>query len=812
MNSQIPEQDDPHVGTTYGNILDQYDSPTYSIKLYMIREGLSLAAPAEFSSFDERLIAKAGDTVVLAQTAVTGTTIDNVEVHTLATLSGPVAQKITFSIEQPGAANFIDQIQLAKAYLGHKNAATVTLFMEISFQGYTESSLSGNWDPDTGGQLAKIAGPYRYKMQLTKLEVAVDAKGSKYDIECVSLNTSAFRDNVFKIPNAMFTTGSTIQEHVNDLQTKLNEAAKRGDGIPNEYKFDTSQLIGSSGSGQESLDKILTPTIRSPIDNPLVERGSTSALNSRISIRDAADLTTEVTESLGDYGLTAESLPSGTTLFIEKGVTIESYFIVLLSMNDEMVEKVSRRAKIDDPESKINTKQAFTSWIKVSADVAQGPFDESQNEYSLVYTYTPLLYKDARSDVAVDAKELEISVTDGEARIEQLKKNNSLLKKYEYFFTGRNDQILNLDIKYDPGVALLLAPKGGTLGEFSTGAAASLAPAIPVEKDITEDGLKKDFFSLAETAISKDRVSSFFNKLTQATDEVRTGFVEQLSNSLSLPANQIVDAVTGANALNQEALINFIAAQGVRIEQANRQFDSNAPSTEPASTRNNADGTVFQPEFSGTAYASDLFYRASNDTDAIDAQTLIEKGYVQVENDTVLTQSVTHGVQQANKVKTAAYEQFTPKNALYGSIASQHADQTFLLSIDLTLRGDPWYLGQPGFGGSTFESANFNKDDNCFWLRIQSPVAYDPDTDDEDSSLNSGYWNFKGVSQTFSGVYRMTRCVNSFSGGLYSVDVQANRILPYEKVPPKTEKTREIVETGAVGNDQTDNGREGTDG
>ena len=37
-----------------------------------------------------------------------------------------------------------------------------------------------------------------------------------------------------------------------------------------------------------------------------------------------------------------------------------------------------------------------------------------------------------------------------------------IMRAYEYIFTGRNDQILNVDLKYDLGINLLIPPKGAT--------------------------------------------------------------------------------------------------------------------------------------------------------------------------------------------------------------------------------------------------------------------------------------------------------------------------------------------------------------
>ena len=107
--------------------------------------------------------------------------------------------------------------------------------------------------------------------------------------------------------------------------------------------------------------------------------------------------------------------------------------------------------------------------------------------------------------------------------------------------------------------------------------------------------------------------------------------------------------------------------------------------------------------------------------------------------------------------------------------------------LNMTLRGDPWYLGSHDVQKSDDNAGNFYGDDNCIWLTIRSPVTYDPYYDNEDK--NTGYWKYDGVSKTFSGLYRLVTVEHSFSGGIYTCDINAQRIIGAEKVPPKGESS-----------------------
>ena len=181
-NSNIPQIDDPYVGKVYGNILDRYALPTYNVKLYMLRKELSVDAKDGVASFDESLTGPPQDQVILAQTGVTAASIDDISIQALTATDGPNAIQVDFTVHQPGAATFLDQMQMARAFLGQENDYMPVVFLEIRFQGY-EAGYEP--DEDDGGEFAQICGPYRWKLNITEINVEIDEGGSRYDIKAI---------------------------------------------------------------------------------------------------------------------------------------------------------------------------------------------------------------------------------------------------------------------------------------------------------------------------------------------------------------------------------------------------------------------------------------------------------------------------------------------------------------------------------------------------------------------------------------------------------------------------------------------------
>ena len=136
---EIPKINDPYVGEVYGNILDNYHSSTYNLKLYMMRKEFSVEAKDGIASLDDSLTCEPKDQIILAQTGVTGTLIDNVEVMSVPSgKGGKITQTISCVIKQPGAANFFDMIVLGRRRLGipplsGKGVDAAPFFFEINF-------------------------------------------------------------------------------------------------------------------------------------------------------------------------------------------------------------------------------------------------------------------------------------------------------------------------------------------------------------------------------------------------------------------------------------------------------------------------------------------------------------------------------------------------------------------------------------------------------------------------------------------------------------------------------------------------------
>ena len=797
-NTNIPQIDDPYVGKVYGNLLDNYLTPTYNVKLYMLKKEESVAAPDEVASTTFKKPSPE-NMIILAQTGVTATTIDDLTIEALRTTEAPNAIQINFTVHQPGAATFLDQMQLARAHLKQENDYMPIVFLEIRFQGYEGPTFGENDDEDTGGEFWQSKS-YRWKLAITGIQVAINSEGSQYDFTAVPTKSIAFTSPLFKIPTNLSTVGKTITEHVKSLETQLNtyhSETAADNGVPDEFTFDLSELLAGTEAGAEGEN-----TLASDEDDTTIEGSSTLAnpdgtvdpgriqdetlltsadpeaddrnrqMNETYAVGDAVTAKQAFVDAPLDEGEEPEQVFEEDKIHIPKDMTIEKFFATLLSMNQEFYHKISRKVPIDDPKAEAKTEQAYVYWFKMDANITQLGFDKKRNGYAHKVVYKPRMYKSSRPDIIVDSKEATPTKEDYKNRAKEIFENGGIRKAYHYIFSGLNDQILNLDIKYDTGIALMIPPLGGAIGQASV-VLAEKAGGIDRGKDVTLGGVVENLIEAKADATAKDVFKDFMdsiNNLKDIASDGLSGLVQQLEDATGLDNSIITGALQDNNEANQQALELALTKNSDALKEINAQNQINNAAVEPF--------PEYDPELSGYNYSVDLVNRMETPLTATELENL---GYLLTDEDigTLNAKVVSSEGSDAYANQAATIKKGSVQNTLFGVVASQHEnDLAFLLQLEMTLRGDPWYLGKDTNDNSDEEACNFFKDDSHFYLSLRSPKTFDMDWRDEDSPINTGYWKGDGEARTFGGVYRLISVTNNFSNGEYTVDVNAQRVVP----------------------------------
>lgn len=790
---RTPEIPDPYLGTVYGNILDMYDNPSYNLRLYMrpVGENASVAGDADKAdSADSARTTTPTDTpeivvtapkeikaVTIAQTGVTGNIIDDLEISGAKDAEGGfLLQNAKFRIIQPGAANLLDQIAAADMYLGNQVSTSPIMYLDIRFQGY-------NHDPDdndAGGEVTTIVGPITFKCRLRSINVKIDNTGSYYDCEASLENTTAFADPVFRIPKATKTHGATITEHIRMFEKVLsemhNEFSKGSYERPDQFVFDLSGLLDDGSSTLKGFEGGNTTKIKDEKLNTSTEpgaqdtnRGWSNIINDTFDQEEG-----NVQDPPSNKGRTDITVV-GDTLNVKAGTSISRYIFNLLSMNQEFLSMISRKTNISNPGDLTADKaKTFIKWVRMNAEVQELQWDKLRGTYTRKYTYKPTLYDTGRSDIALTVDEVMPTGSEAAAtsKLNQMYQAGQIHKSYYYLFTGRNDQILNLDIAYDGGQVLLVPPKGGTIGDVTLSAAVSLNSTIAQ----TADASGIDLFNKAKNAANRAKFGDLLNAIKGQTDALNA-----VANSIGRTPEQLAQKLNDATGKAQRELANSIDTATINrtVSGAAMSNQSNTITAPPNGTI--PGGGTYKPDLSGFTYSEDLVM-SSNAIDVKDLKNF-DISNADFRYEVLGTSTV------PNIAEGATYVTTNPSNNLFGYVYQQHNASAFLKRANITLRGDPWYLGKASnqlnlADQSTPTCMSYTSNDNYFILQIGSPTAYDPDVEDEDSPKNSGFWKFNGMSNSFSGLYMITRVVNNFRNGVYTVDVEAAKdmAIPLHKV------------------------------
>jgi hypothetical protein len=808
QSSNRYEIPDPYVGRVYGNILDQYANPTYVLTLSIppppesFNTSTANDSPTETSIDFERLdtptilstpppVNSKKKKVVIAQTGVTATQIDDLEITATAHSDVPhMMTKINFTISQPGAANLFDQIQYARKYMGYSdqqlNVGGVIFFqLDIEFKGYT-NILD---DESLGGQITNIAGPFSWTIIVHDVSVRIDQTGSYYDFQCVMSADQALADQFFKIPKNITSRGKTITEHVFGFVKELNNYLANNStdySRPDEIVIDLSELIGTPSNipGVGGATGVDISTIK---DETVITSNSAAAeisnrpMNDESSAETAEQREQQLNQNPTDTGRFDKIAADGAdNIDVTEGTSIYDYVGMLLSMNDEFKSRISRKKDINDPSSDdVNLDQTFVYWYSVKTRVQYLAWDSRRKDYTKKITFIPYILRTARGDIVLTNNEYSyLEERDEEAvrvatkRLQDIVSMGNLRKAYYYLFTGKNDQILNLDITIDRTQTLIMPPKGGYTSDITLTSAQNLTVQNPINRDMSLNDVFKKAKTLADGSLFKKGLNQLSNSATN---------LAQFANSLGRSVDELKSAIADSTGRSAQLLVDSL--ESAQLAQASRSLDAAFLSRDLSDTPTENSSVIsegfgdYVPEVSGQIYASDFI----TPNDSLTLEELESAGYVYADPN-ITGQSIppTQNTEVNNRFNRATYDTSTPSNMLFGFLYRQHLNVSFMHKIDITLRGDPWYLGSdPNTGradtfalkNSTPGSAAYRSNQNYFILQIGTNSAFDLRIDDEDA--NSGYGTNNNISNSFSGVYSMLTVISRFNRGIYTNEVSA---------------------------------------
>jgi hypothetical protein len=398
------------------NILDQYDVVTYHWKFFMV-------TPEASSSGD---IFNTSNQIIIAESAVTDFTIDNVIIESQASPSADggtgLSTNIRFEILEPSSAVLLDKIYLQSLALGIGNWSVVPYYMQLQFKGRSPETSAA--EDGSSGELSSLK--WIWSIKLTDIKANVTSVGTKYEVTAIINNDLALSNAYASLPNTTVLRDLTNFE---DAMKKLQDALN-GDQI---YR-----LIGTAS---------IPDVYKIVVDPALGIYNITPSTHNTDSVRN-------------DSTVKVDGKKNGT---FPREIGIDKIIDSLLSQSED-AQKLARNASTPGGDGKsmnaeINQMKKF--W-RIITETRLLKYDPYQNDFAREFTYFVIQYDIGILDINTSQDSAGSSTRNAERkRLNTYIEKNILKKKYNYIFTGLNDQVINFDIKINSAMASSVGRMGG---------------------------------------------------------------------------------------------------------------------------------------------------------------------------------------------------------------------------------------------------------------------------------------------------------------------------------------------------------------
>lgn len=393
----------------------------------------------------------------------------------------------------------------------------------------------------------------------------------------------------------------------------------------------------------------------------------------------------------------------------EKNITIVDFINRVIS-NAPKYQEFARNT--NTPADVENNANAIKRLHRVVTESQVISFDIARGDYQRKFTYRIKEYK---------IGQLQAVPTDALARTDERYRNyvndNLILKHYKYIFTGENDQIIDLDLTFNNAWYVNMPPKGGF---FTTHSSKAEGEQFTDEYETVAE-LRRQIANYDQNkAVTIRRLGvSPYNAEAALREAIKTG---QYTEEEQLELNRLVDIATKSRLIAAERKANKGKENGT----------DGAAATTRGPQRYVSDYT-FTPDLEKQKSLSYRSYPLS---------------YIETDLGTIAgldwMKSVTTGNDTGRASVNSLFQQAF--SGISGDIAN----------IEMTIKGDPTWLGEPGQTGS-LEPEIAAVGQPAFLLSLRTPDLPGVDT---------------GVilsrSSMINGLYLVKRIDHEFTNGLFT--------------------------------------------
>lgn len=710
------------------NILDSYDQYTYHWKLFIV----SIDNASKGNVLDLNVQS------IIAESAVTDLTIDKVELKSVCVPSVEggtgTTTEVKFEIIEPSGAGLIDKLYHQALALGIGNWFVMPCYLQLEFRARdpeTSASYDAPGSDTQEGSLGALS--WIWPLSLTDLKAHVTHVGTRYEFSAIPYDEKTQT-------NANFTTQSnivlqdlkTVQDAMTALAVKMNadqfEKLVYNYTIPDSYKI----IVDPELSGLPLLT---------------AKDGQSTAWS-----RDYAKF-------------------DAKTATFNAGTGIDKIIDAILSTVDQLQQEIQGSAapnSVPLPASSLPT-QMKKLW-RIVTECKPIAFDFARGDNAIEMTIFVIKYDIGVLDVSAAQVGQTAATRDvAKKRIAEYVEKKILKKRYDYIFTGLNDQILNFDLNLNFAFAATMARYGGLYYDGFTQVPGVTAKNKTVDKVQNATDSVRKAISFLNSAPPDADTSSLISSASAAIQDAK----QELGTDAT---NRLLALLNSAKPANRSAFVD--AAKKTSIIAASR-FASLLAQPTPV-TNSNGD-IIGSPIFISDVDISSAASKAAAQNLVADIMSRSSKLRPIAFREDKQEAALGFGLSPKNDAsRNRTSNVFT--SALYSA-----ADGN-LQQIKMTIKGDPYWLFPRPINSSdnmllyksdlptdkdaidaiksntSDTSVNTHATDNFIVVRFRTPKMFSDITGFiNDPNIEDAY----SEVETFSGVYRVISIDSKFDMGKF---------------------------------------------
>ena len=394
--------------------------------------------------------------------------VDTVEITAMMTPSGngnTNAINFTFEIYEPYSMGlFLQSLQVAAINSGYPNyLGRVPYLFKLDFIGNTDDGAAGN----TVTAFSKY-----FTMQLTGVTQSVDASGSRYTVTAVPFHHMGLADSTNTVQSEVKLTGGSISEvlatgedslvnYLNKMQDNLVKEGRQD--YPDIYEIvfpaDESDNLGVARSSSLDFGATLNPReiLQTVIKSAASQVGSNIGGNaiSESSMNFSAEVGGNYVKPSDD-----EVIDDQSGITDREKVRIDPNSRVFQFSSGERITQIIQKvilvsnyaAEAIDPDNLVEGGMA--RWFRVDVQIQLLDYDSQRNTRARKIIYRVLPY-------LVDGYIL----SNPSAPLPGLPEREKIVsKRYDYIYSGRNNNILDLSLEFNTMFFTGVTPRGLGVG------------------------------------------------------------------------------------------------------------------------------------------------------------------------------------------------------------------------------------------------------------------------------------------------------------------------------------------------------------